>query len=132
MAAETPAAAAPGAAAPAGAPAVAGAAGSLASIPLAINVVGGYFEVQQFMSGLEGLSRALRVTNLTLAPGANPVAKTKNDTKVEDGRSLTATITGQVYMAAGATAPAATTPVAPAAPAAAGVAAATTPAVPAN
>ncbi|MCW2779261.1 MAG: hypothetical protein JWN17_2986 [Frankiales bacterium] len=110
---------APGAvAAPAGS-----AAGTLSSIPVAINVVGGYFEVQQFMSGLEGLSRALRVTALTLAPGANPVAKqSATAVSTEDGKSLTATITGSVFMAAGAVQPAVTTPVAP-------VAAGTTPAV---
>ncbi len=79
-------------------------------------MVGGYFEVQQFMSGLEGLSRALRVTALTLAPGANPVTEPQTSgTPVEDGRTITATITGPVFMAAGATAPVAVTPVAPAA-----------------
>ena len=42
----------------------AGPAGTLAQIPLTLNVVGGYFEVAQFMANLENLPRALRVTNL--------------------------------------------------------------------
>ncbi len=125
--AAAPVAPAPGAAAAApAAPAAAGttsaAAGSLATIPVAINVVGGYFEVQQFMSGLEGLSRAFRATALTLAPGTNPVTKPSTTAvSADDGKTITATITGSVFMAAGATAqPAVTTPVAPAvAPAAA-------------
>ncbi|MCU1693332.1 MAG: hypothetical protein JWM64_2423 [Frankiales bacterium] len=110
-----------------------GSAGALTTIPVAINVVGGYFAVQQFVSGLEGLSRAFRSTALTLAPGANPVLKpTGTAVTAEDGKTVTATITGQVFMAAGAAAqPAVTTPVAPSG-AAAGVAAATTPAVVAN
>ena len=94
------------AAAPVPAPApVAGAtaptaAGTLASIPMAINVVGGYSEVSQFMSNLESLPRALRVTNLTIAPGTSPVAGEGASTSTEDGRSLTTTITGSVFMAA--------------------------------
>jgi type IV pilus assembly protein PilO len=93
------------------APAAAGPAGSLAAIPVAINVVGGYFEVEQFIAALENLPRALRVTNLTLAPGASPTAKDKA-ASTEDGRTLTSTITGSVYMAANR--PAATPVVAPA------------------
>ena len=98
---------APGAAVPG-----AGTAGTLAGIPVAINVVGGYFEVAQFMSSLESLPRALRVTNLTVAPGTSPTAGEGASTTVEDGRSLTTTITGSVFMAADR--PAATPVVAPA------------------
>lgn len=107
-AAAAPVAAAP--ADPAAAPAAAGPAGSLAAIPVAINVVGGYFEVEQFIAALENLPRALRVTNLTLAPGASPTDKEKA-ASTEDGRTLTSTITGSVYMAANR--PAATPVVAP-------------------
>lgn len=91
-----------GEAAPAAAPAapVAPAAGELAAIPVTLNVVGTYFEVQQFLANLEDLPRALRVTNLTVAPGASPTA---GDTTsgVDNGSSLTSTITGSVFMAAG-------------------------------
>lgn len=105
--------AAPAAAAPVAAPAAAAptTAGALAAIPVAINVVGGYFEVSQFLANLENLPRAFRVTNLTLAPGASPTDKAKA-TSTEDGSSLTSTITGTVYMAANR--PAATPVVAPA------------------
>ena len=107
------------AAAPAGAPAaapVAGAAaapaGVLAEIPVAINIVGGYFEAEQFLANLENLPRAYRVTKLGMAPGISPTAKEKAGTSAEDGRTLTTTITGSVYMAANR--PAATPVVAPA------------------
>jgi Tfp pilus assembly protein PilO len=110
--APAPAAPAPAAAAPAdpNAPVAAGPAGALAAIPVALNVVGGYFEVSQFLANLENLPRAYRVTGLTLAPGASPTSKDKAST--EDGRVLTSTITGSVYMAANR--PAATPVVAPA------------------
>lgn len=75
--------------------------GSLAGIPLAINVVGGYFEVAQFMASLEELPRALRVTNLALAPGSSPNEEGDGvAAAAESGRSLTTTITGSVFMAA--------------------------------
>lgn len=111
-AAPAPAAPAP-AAAPAdpNAPVAAGPAGALAAIPVALNVVGGYFEVSQFLANLENLPRAYRVTNLTLAPGASPTAGDKAGS-TEDGRTLTSTITGSVFMAANR--PAATPVVAPA------------------
>lgn len=95
-----PAAAAP---APAAAPAAAGApaastAGMLSSIPISLNVVGSYFQVQRFLANLESLPRAFRVTALTLTPGANPLSKATGPV-VEDGRSLSSTITAQVFMA---------------------------------
>ena len=107
-AAPAPAAPDPAAGAPAAAPA--STAGTLAAIPIAINVVGGYFEVSQFLANLENLPRALRVTNLTLAPGTSP--SDKSEGSVDDGSSLTSTITGSVYMAANR--PVATPVVAPA------------------
>ena len=98
-----PAAAPATGAAPAAAPAAASAsAGQLASIPLTLSVAGGYFQVQQFLANLENLPRSMRITGLTLAPGANPVKKAPAGATapVDDGKSLTSTITGQVYMAA--------------------------------
>ena len=105
-----PAAAAPAAPVAPGAPA-APAAGTLAAIPLTLNVVGDYFEIEQFMANLENLPRALRVSNLTLAPGGSPTAGTSAPASTEDGRTLTSTITGSVFMAAGR--PVATPVVAP-------------------
>lgn len=93
------------------APAPAGPAGALATIPVTINIVGGYFEAAQFLANLENLPRAYRVTELTLAPGASPTAKEQAASTV-DGRSLTSTITGSVYLATNR--PAATPVVAPA------------------
>jgi Tfp pilus assembly protein PilO len=97
---------APRAAAPSGA-------GQLATIPVTLNVVGGYFQVQQFLSNLEELKRAMRFTTVTLVPGANPV-KPAPTTPIEDGRSLNATLTGQIFMTANAAAPVAAPVVAPA------------------
>ena len=106
-----PAAAA--AAAPAPAPAAQGASatGELASIPVTLNVVGDFFEIEQFLANLENLPRALRVTNLVLTPGAQPTAGGTVASSTEDGRSLTSTITGTVFLAANR--PAATPVVAP-------------------
>lgn len=94
------------------APAV-GAAGLLAAIPIDLNVVGGYFQIAQFMANLENLPRALMVTNLALVPGASPTAAEGAEAAAEDGSSLVATITGRVFMAAGR--PTVTSVVAPAA-----------------
>ncbi|MDX6224923.1 MAG: hypothetical protein QOE64_1299 [Frankiales bacterium] len=97
----TPSAPAP-VAAVAAAPAAAGAtssasAGTLAQIPLTLNVVGGYFQVEQFVANLESLQRSMRVSALTIAPGGNPVKPATS--KADDGRSLGTAITAQVFMA---------------------------------
>lgn len=88
---------------PAGAPVAPGkptaAASGLLQIPLTLNVAGGYFQVEQFVSNLENLPRALRVSNLTLAPGANPVKPNPvGVTSADDGKTLTSTIQAQVFM----------------------------------
>ncbi len=115
-----PVAGAPAAGA-AGAGGAAGPAGQLASVPLTINVVGGFFQVEQFMSGVENLPRALRVSNLAMVPGTNPVkpgaavtaasaasaAPAGSAGSVDSGRVLSATVTGQVFVATGRSAPAA-------------------------
>lgn len=125
VAAPAPAAAAPApqpatppAATAGGAPAVpdaAGVAGTLATIPLSIDVVGDYFGVAQFLSELEDLPRALRITNLTLAPGTSPATPDALPSSA-GSPSLTTTITGSVFMATG---PAAAAPPVVAAPSAA-------------
>jgi type IV pilus assembly protein PilO len=94
-----PAPAEPAAAPAAGAVAPSGPAGALIAIPVAINVVGGFFEAEQFLATLENLPRAYRVSNLTMAPGSSPTARNKA-ASTEDGSTLTTTITGSVYMAA--------------------------------
>jgi Tfp pilus assembly protein PilO len=89
------------------------AAGVLNSIGVSLNVVGGYFQVEQFLDGLESLQRAFKVGGLTLAPGDNPLKPLGTGAAATSatGRSLTAAVTGTVYMATGrvSTAPAATT-----------------------
>jgi Tfp pilus assembly protein PilO len=80
-------------------------AGQLTAIPLTLTVAGGYFQVEQFVANLENLPRALRVTNLAMTTGANPVnpaATGVTAAPVDDGRALITTVTGQVFMAASA------------------------------
>ncbi|GAC1610051.1 MAG: hypothetical protein NVS3B26_14720 [Mycobacteriales bacterium] len=89
----------PGSSVGAVAPVASGSAGQLAQIPLTLNVAGGYFQVEQFVSNLENLPRSMRVTTLTLAPGSNPV-KPATAGAVDDGKTLTTTVTGMVFMAA--------------------------------
>ena len=102
-----------GAPAAPGAPGSAAAASGLSQIPLTLNLAGGYFQVEQFVANLENLPRSMRITNLTMTPGANPMKPTAAGTP-DDGHVLTATVTGTVFMA-GAAAPAAVAaPVAPA------------------
>jgi type IV pilus assembly protein PilO len=106
-----------GAATPAAAP-VAGAkaaaprrsVGQLSNIQLTLSVAGDYFSVEEFLANLEKLPRAMRVTGVTMAPGSNPLkapaggtaASTSGATAAvpaSDGKTLTTTITGFVYMA---------------------------------
>jgi Tfp pilus assembly protein PilO len=83
--------------------------GTLKSISLSLTVVGGYFQVEQFLDRVENLSRAAKVTGFTLAPGSNPVkaapasaAGATGTAPVEDkGKTLAAAITANVYMASG-------------------------------
>ncbi len=83
---------------PVAAPAVS--VGTLQSIALSITVVGGFFQVEQFLDRVENLTRAMKVTAFTLAPGSNPV-KPGVDAGADPGRVLSATITGSVYLATG-------------------------------
>lgn len=98
----------PGAPAPVTAPADAAAppaagatAGALSAIPLSIQVAGGFAEVEQFVAELEELPRALRITGLNVAPGGD----TAGGAAVAQGRSLSSTITGSVFLAPAAPAP---------------------------
>lgn len=87
--------------------------GVLTSIPLTINVVGGYFQVEQFFDRLENLARATKVTGFTLAPGGNPmkpVTDAAAASAADTGKSLSANVTANVYMAVGRGAAAAAVP----------------------
>lgn len=92
--------AAPATAAPVTAAAPAATAGTLARIPVALTVVGGYYEAERYLDALESLSRAFRVSALTLAPGESPT-NPREDASTEDGRVLLTTITAEVFMATG-------------------------------
>lgn len=106
---------APAAGAPVGVP-VAAAPAALQQIALSLNVVGGYFQVEQFLNRLENLQRAFKVNGFTLAPGANPLkVSTSAASTTQPGKTLTAAITGQVFLVPTAVAAAPITPVAPAA-----------------
>jgi Tfp pilus assembly protein PilO len=89
-----------GAGAEAAAAAAPSPAGQLAGIPLAVEVVGEYFEIQQFFGAVEELTRAIRVESLQMAPGESPAATNPDADAVAEGRRLTATVTGFAYMAA--------------------------------
>ena len=99
-----------------GAGAAGSTAGQLNAISLNINVVGGYFQIEQFFDRVEKLTRVTKVTGFTLAPGANPM-KAQSDSQAavvaaDPGKVLSATVTANVYMALGrATAPVAVAPV---------------------
>jgi Tfp pilus assembly protein PilO len=75
-------------------------AGQLAGIPVSVNVVGEYFELQQFFSAVEELTRAIRVESLQMTPGESPAATNPDADAVAEGRRLTATVNGFAYMAA--------------------------------
>ncbi len=86
----TTAAAAP--AAPA-APAV-----SLQSIPVALTVDGGYFQVQQFTAALQRLARSTVVTSVSMAPGT-PLKAPKTAPPASDAyKTLLAQINVSVFM----------------------------------
>jgi Tfp pilus assembly protein PilO len=90
----------------------------IASIPIAVEVTGSYSQVSQFLSEIEGLSRAFLVNGFSVDPGdSGPRAKKSDGVANGYGGTLTMQITGQLYM---------TTKVAPAAPVAAKPAATST------
>ncbi len=98
-------AAAPGVVAAAPAPAAAGGtADALFQVPLTLKVTGSYFELEQYVSKLEGLKRSFLVTGFNLGQASVSGAPEE---------ALTITLTGRVFLTQ-PVAPAAVTPVAPA------------------
>ena len=79
---------------------VAASAGQLSSIGVSLSVAGSYFQVEQFLDGIEGLSRAMKVTGFTLTPGSNPVKPAPTGT-VDGAAILTAAINSTIYLAPG-------------------------------
>ncbi|MDP9183045.1 MAG: type 4a pilus biogenesis protein PilO [Actinomycetota bacterium] len=78
-------------------------AGVLNAIPLSINVVGGYFQLEQFFDRLENLARATKVTGFSFSPGTNPMKKVSGTATAtsDSGKVLSSTVTASVYMAVG-------------------------------
>jgi Tfp pilus assembly protein PilO len=81
---------------------------TLYQVPLVLKVSGSFFELEQFVNKLEGLKRSFLVTGFTIAPITDT---TTTGTAAGD---LVLTLQGRVFLAPPATAPAPTTPVAPA------------------
>ena len=85
-------------AAPAGRPA-AGSAGSAVAtpqveqVPVTLSVTGSYFNLEQFVSNLEQLDRAMIVDGWSMSPGA------KGDASKPDKSQVTAQIQARVFMA---------------------------------
>jgi Tfp pilus assembly protein PilO len=94
----------PSTSAPAPAPA---ASATLASIPLQIQVQGSYFNLEQFFAAVEGLQRAMMVTQFNAAPAASGAA-TAGTNAVAPG-TLNATLSATVFMSPNATVAGATT-----------------------
>ena len=76
-------------------------AGQLAQLPVTMTIVGGYFQVEQFLAALEGLPRSLRLTGVTMAPGTNPLAPATGTAPAptEPGKTLSTSISAVVFMA---------------------------------
>ncbi|HLZ37284.1 MAG TPA: type 4a pilus biogenesis protein PilO [Mycobacteriales bacterium] len=75
-------------------------AGQLASIPVTLQVHGGFFQLEGFVHRLETLRRALLVTGVTLAPGPKlqpEGAEAGGGADAWTG-NLVATLTGRVFM----------------------------------
>jgi Tfp pilus assembly protein PilO len=79
----------------------------LATISVAINAQGSYFNLEQFFSALESLNRAMLVGSFTMAPGQSATAATSTSAAPPD--TLNAQITATVFMSP-QTAPAAAAP----------------------
>ena len=73
----------PAAAAPVAAP--------LYVVPLALEITGSYFEVEQFINKLEGMQRKFLLTGFTLKPSTTATATSSAD-------QLALTLTGQVFL----------------------------------
>lgn len=84
---------------------------AVGAIPVSLNVTGGYFEVEQFLSDLENLPRAFLVTGLSLAPSSGTATGSSTSPAGSSG-AVTASITATIFEApslagpAGAAAPA--------------------------
>lgn len=86
-------------------PGPAPAADALQVLPVTINVVGAFYDVEQYVNTLERLPRALRVTSLVVTSSGNPAtgpAALRGSVGLSSsaGTALSAVITGQVFFTA--------------------------------
>jgi Tfp pilus assembly protein PilO len=89
-------------------------AAGLSTISVAINVVGDYYSVQQFLSKLEDTTRATIVSSVSLAPGAVPQPQGGDGAAVSAAgttssgtgswKTLSASISASIFMSAAPTA----------------------------
>lgn len=88
------------------------AAAPLASIPLAVQVQGSYFNVEQFFAAVEGLNRAMLVTGFSMTPASGSSGGGAGPSGGADALppgTLNASITAQVFEAPQFGAPTTTT-----------------------
>jgi len=75
---------------------------ALAQIPITIKISGRYSQLSQFFSEVEGLPRAFLISGVTVTPDAGAAAAAPGTTSTTESAaepdSLTATITGSLYM----------------------------------
>jgi Tfp pilus assembly protein PilO len=71
---------------------------SLQSISVALNVEGGYFQIQQFTAALQRLARSTVVTSIAIAPGGQLKPPKVAPPAADAYKSLTAAITVDVFM----------------------------------
>ena len=85
------------------------AASPLATISVAINAQGSYFNLEQFFSALESLNRAMLVGSFTMAPGTSSTSSTSATPPDTLNAQITATVFMSPQTAPAAAAPATTT-----------------------
>jgi Tfp pilus assembly protein PilO len=72
---------------------------ALAQIPITIKINGRYSQLSQFFSEVEGLPRAFLISGVSVTPNTAAAAGTTGSTESKsEPDSLTATITGSLYM----------------------------------
>lgn len=87
----------------------AGSAGTLESIPVALEMSGGFYQMEAFVLSLEQLERSFVVRDFQITYNSEPGTAGSGVAKIGKG-PLTVTINGEVFVAEGAsTAPASTT-----------------------
>jgi hypothetical protein len=95
----TPAAGSKTSAAPAPAAPAAPTTSALSAINVTMNIVGGYFAVQQFLTSLEASTRATVVTSVTMLPGVVPQpANAKGQSTAVSYKTLQTTVVATIYL----------------------------------